>query len=528
MSNIQTPLIGARGLTVDELLAFHRAHFGAARMDATPRRPDLPDLRDPVVINRLSAGELDRCVADIDDYLRSLHAVGEARDLSEPEQQAFDETIELRDRVTRHQRLAKVLRDRPGTLRAAYHGLADDDASGGTFDAWTDVARMSDQQVRDVALRGLEARERDLSADQAARVDRLVRTVRTEENPNYDGAALARRIILTENEHYRSAFRRVMSTPHPLLSEPEIQALRAFQDFEKSELRAMGEGTGAAGGYGVPVFIDPSVIMTAQGSGNVFLDLCKVVEVNTNVWKGVSSAGVSWSFDAEGATVSDDSPTLDQPVVNVFTARGFVPFSIEVGQDYPGFASEMAELLASGYDELLVDKFTRGSGTGEPQGIVTALDADPTAEVLLGTAGTLALADVYNVWAKLPQRFRRRSSWMGAVEINNKIRQLGTAANFHGTTVDLTAGAADVLMNRQWYETPYMTDLTTTTHTNVAIVGDFSNYVIARRSGLNVELVPTLFDVTNNRPTGQRGWFAYARIGGGSANNSGFRLLNQT
>jgi HK97 family phage major capsid protein len=83
-------------------------------------------------------------------------------------------------------------------------------------------------------------------------------------------------------------------------------------------------------------------------------------------------------------------------------------------------------------------------------------------------------------------------------------------------------------MNRQWYETPYMTDLTSTAHTNVAVVGDFRNYVIARRSGLNVELVPTLFDVTNNRPTGQRGWFAYARIGGGSANNQGFRLLNQT
>jgi predicted phage gp36 major capsid-like protein len=42
---------------------------------------------------------------------------------------------------------------------------------------------------------------------------------------------------------------------------------------------------------------------------------------------------------------------------------------------------------------------------------------------------------------------------------------------------------------------------------------------------MSVELVPTLFDITNNRPTGQRGWFAYSRIGGGSANDLGFRLL---
>ena len=46
-------------------------------------------------------------------------------------------------------------------------------------------------------------------------------------------------------------------------------------------------------------------------------------------------------------------------------ARGFIPYSIEVGQDYPGFASEMSQLLAEGYDESMsayragIDKATR-------------------------------------------------------------------------------------------------------------------------------------------------------------------------
>ena len=72
-----------------------------------------------------------------------------------------------------------------------------------------------------------------------------------------------------------------------------------------------------------------------------------------------------------------------------------------------------------------------------------------------------------------------------------------------------------------------MPDTVTSTSNPIglAVVGDFSNYVIARRGGMSVELVPTLFDVTNNRPTGQRGWFAYARIGGNSVNDLGFRLL---
>ena len=68
----------------------------------------------------------------------------------------------------------------------------------------------------------------------------------------------------------------------------------------------------------------------------------------------------------------------------------------------------------------------------------------------------------------------------------------------------------------------------TTGASNLLVVGDFRNFVIADRAGMTVELVPHLFDVTNNRPTGQRGWFAWARFGSNSVNDLGFRLLQNT
>jgi HK97 family phage major capsid protein len=307
-----------------------------------------------------------------------------------------------------------------------------------------------------------------------------------------------------------------------MLTEDERTAIQAYGEY-----RAMSEGTNTAGGFGIPVFIDPSIIMTAQGTDNPFLELAKQVDVNTNAWKGVSSAGVTWSFDAEASAVSDDSPTLAQPSVTVFMARGFLPYSIELGQDYPGFADEMATLLSAGYDELLVDKFTRGSGSGEPQGILTALSANTNVRVALTTSGSLGAPDPYKVWQALPQRFRRNASWLMSVATNNSIRQLGTANVYHAFTVNLPQDWADTLFRRAVRESPYMPDTTTNTTATIglAAVGDFSNYVIARRGGMSVELIPQLFDVTNNRPTGQRGWFAYSRIGGGSANDLGFRLM---
>ena len=113
------------------------------------------------------------------------------------------------------------------------------------------------------------------------------------------------------------------------------------------------------------------------------------------------------------------------------------------------------------------------------------------------------------------------------VGVNNAIRQLGTANVFHAFTENLQAEWLAILFNKAVYESPYMPGTTTTTASTqgYAIVGDFENFLVARRAGMSVELVPHIFDVTNNRPTGQRGWFAYARVGSGSVNDLGFRLL---
>jgi HK97 family phage major capsid protein len=62
----------------------------------------------------------------------------------------------------------------------------------------------------------------------------------------------------------------------------------------------------------------------------------------------------------------------------------------------------------------------------------------------------------------------------------------------------------------------------------VAVYGDFQNYVITDRVGMAVEFIPHLFHTSNNRPSGQRGWFAYYRTGADSVNDNAFRMLDVT
>lgn len=197
--------------------------------------------------------------------------------------------------------------------------------------------------------------------------------------------------------------------------------------------------------------------------------------------------------------------------------------------DYPNFAAEMSTLLDEGYRELLASALTTGTGSDQPTGIVTALDANTNVEVSTTSDGVFQAADVYKLWDALPIKYRRRNpAWMSSTDVMNEVRQFAAGsgnsdANF---SVNITSESVPRLFGKPYYENDFMTDFTGQTNSpNIIIVGDFSNYLVAQRAGMNVELVPHLFSTTTNRPSGQRGWYAWSRVGADSINDLAFRVL---
>lgn len=383
----------------------------------------------------------------------------------------------------------------------------------------SDVRRMLPGELRSAALRQMDDDKvgvEHLRDEQRSHIERLIRT----DSENLRGSEIAARLLLTENDPYRSGF--MKKTLGRITNPDEDRALAAFEEF-----RAMSEGTTTAGGFGVPVLIDSTIILTSQGTPNDILAISNIKNITTNIWKGVSSAGVSWSFDAEGVEVSDDAPTLAQPSVTTYMARGFIPYSIELGMDYPGFAAEMSVLLNEGYNELIAQKTAVGSGSAEPWGIAAALNAT-SSEVLPTTDGSFGAVDVYKVWAALPQRFRANASWLSHTTTQNTIRAFDTSGGGQ-FTVNLTQEKIPSMFGKQYYLNDYLTAYSGTTgQSDFLIVGDFRNFVVAQRTGMTVELVPHLLSTTTNLPNGQRGWFAYARIGSDSVNDNAFRMLANT
>ena len=140
-----------------------------------------------------------------------------------------------------------------------------------------------------------------------------------------------------------------------------------------------------------------------------------------------------------------------------------------------------------------------------------------------------AAVDIDKVWAALPEKWRSRASWFMSVGYENAIRGFGSGTATSRFTVDQTKEGISLLNGKRVILSDYAPTFTGTTGaSNILICGDPTSYLLVQRAGMSVELVPHLFDVTDNRPNGQRGWYAWARAGGDSINDNAGRLLQNT
>lgn len=329
---------------------------------------------------------------------------------------------------------------------------------------------------------------------------------------------LGRRIAATSSRSYYDAFAKVQSDNTYALVETERQAI--------AEMRA-ATLTDAAGGFAIPFSVDTTIISTDAGSTNPFRQISTVKQTMADVWQGVSSAGVSASFDAEAAEVSDDTPTLASPTITTRMARVFVPFSIEIGMDWANMESDIRSMFQDAKDDLETTVFTTGAaGSNQPIGIVTALTG--SASEINSAGEALAAADIYGLDEALPARYRGRASFVANRAIYNDVRQLDSAG---GSLLweRIGAGMPGQLLGYNAYENSAMDGSinAAATESNYSLIlGDFSYYYIIDRVGMNVELVPHLFATANNLPSGQRGLFGYWRVGADSVNDDAFRMLD--
>lgn len=363
------------------------------------------------------------------------------------------------------------------------------------------ATEMRDRAKRAVELADFPHTERAGAQEQ---VSRLIARLDGEE-----GFEFSRHLLLTGSPSYRRAFGKYLAQ----------RGMTSEEQRSLDHVRALSLA-GASGGFAVPFDLDPTIINTSNGVVNPIRELARVIPITTDEWRGVSSTGITATYEAEATETTDNAPTLVQPTISTEKAQAFVPFSIEVGQDWSGLEAEMGELLRDAKDTLEAQKFVNGSGTNEPFGVITG-----TTNTVNAAAGqTFTLANLYALVAALPPRYRPRAAFAGDLQIANRIRQFDTVGSSAAIWQDsLQADTPATLLGKPFLEASEMADAPAT-GAKFLLYGDFTRYVIVDRIGLGIEVIPHLFGA-NRRPTGQRGLYAYWRNGAKVIDANAFRAL---
>jgi HK97 family phage major capsid protein len=365
----------------------------------------------------------------------------------------------------------------------------------------SDFRSMNPQQLIDVSVRQMEASDVDpTSARKVMKRHREERQWLTE-------------LAIRSTDVYASAFSKMMTGREQMLSAEERAAIAV--------------GTNAQGGFLVPTHLDPTLILTNSGVSNVIRGLSRVVTlVNENTWNGVTSAGSTFSWDAELAEVSDDSPNdYAKPSIPTHVGAGFVMASYQAFEDIASLASEVGMVLADGRDRLEAAAHATGSGSSQPKGVFTAIAAVTNSRVVSTTAATIGLVDLQATRRGVPVRHRSSSTWLANPVYADAIKGLGTAVSASFTT-DATAANSDRLLGRPFVESDEAPTTQTTTALDAEVlIGNFSRFVIVDKPGsTSLQYIPVLFG-SNGRPNGSAGWYMRFRSGADVVDANAFRLL---
>lgn len=336
--------------------------------------------------------------------------------------------------------------------------------------------------------------------------------------------AIARHMLLYGDDEYYDAFRAYVEDP----TGPGLQ-------------RAAGALTLAAaqGGYLLPYFLDPTIVITTDGTTNPYRRLASVKQITTNAYHGVNSAGVQAAYLDESATAGTAAyQGVGQINVYVKKAAAWIYGTLEANED-TNFAEQLPRLLQDGKDILEENNFAVGAGTntdntGVPNGVVHALGT--AQRVAAASSGAIVAQDVYNLEAALGPRFRLSSNvgFVANIGVINRIRAAspsGAGSSFWATLGD---GTPSRLLNHRIEESPSVTVTTglggtgtasSGTANTLAVFGAWDNFYIVDRIGTSMLFEPMIKDVTSGTPKGQQGWFYFWRSGSDVSTANAFRAL---
>jgi HK97 family phage major capsid protein len=347
-----------------------------------------------------------------------------------------------------------------------------------------------------------------------------------------DIARSAELVLALSSPHYETAFRSILRHPEAFRGGTGVlmwsdDERHAYTDVMACRA-ALIENTGTGGAYLLPLYLDPSIMLTNAGSANPWRRVCRNVTTTSNTWNGVTSAGVTAGWLAEGTVSSDNTPTLGALVVTPQKEAQWIMASFEEVAD-SDISNQVPALIADAFDRLEEAAFTTGSGAGQPFGAITRATVDGNVAVLT----TASAPGVFSLLANPPPRFRigeqAKPYWVANIAVINALRAITPFAAATASIVnDQTSDGVPEIFGYDLLESTTMDGVLTTGGHKGLLFFDANSYLIANRLGTSVVYEPLVPGAGGINPAGITGWFAYRRVGADCSTATALRVHSTT
>ena len=341
-------------------------------------------------------------------------------------------------------------------------------------------------------------------------IEGAVRTIET-----VPGAAV--HALAHGSRAYMSAFQEYMRTQgRPNYSPEQADAVRTAMSL-----------TSATGGYALPTLLDETLIKTGTAVAGSIRAISRVETGTQNVWHGVSTGNVTTYWKGEGSAFTDGSPTLAGPSVTAALLSAYIPGSYEIFED-TSLLAQLPGLIGEAFMFAEEAAFVVGSGSTAPKGVITAVSGTAGSLVTCTTRGSFTTAsavDVFAVVNAVAARNEDSSTWVANKAIYNVIAQMSTGSQGSYFWTDFNTGQrgrGPLLGSPTVAHSSVPT--AQTSGTIIAILGDFSQFIVYDRIGTSVEFIANVVD-GSGLPTGQRALVAHKRVGSDVTDVGAFRLL---
>ena len=300
-------------------------------------------------------------------------------------------------------------------------------------------------------------------------------------------------------------------------------ALRSGWQADK-ESRAQSVGTASAGGYLVPEGFRAQIVETMLDYGAV-ARVAQVITTNTGAvlpWPTNNDTGNVGALLAENTQVSEQDLTIGSAQLDAYKYTSkLVRVSLEFLQDVDWIDAEgfLGRKLGERIGRIENQHFTTGTGTAQPNGIVTGATSGVTAASTTAITGDELISLVHSV----DPAYRRsnRSRFMLSDAALASIRKLKDGNSNYLWTPGLRDGQDDTLLGYGYEVNQDMAD--PAAGVKSVLFGDFfAGYVIRRVRGIQMlrldERYADYFQV---------GFVSFSRADGEVQDGSAYRALTQ-